>query len=161
MSDKQHVNTITLWETLTWIPAYVGFWLATSSLVTTREFYLFAVYLGETNLLDPCTTRRTSGPVWRVQGDSIAPCRVERRASTNDWLILPLFSSDILHLDSSGRPLKSFFASPPFVNAATFLVPVAVIASVTTLAVVAQHKYEDVAELYEPLAVTLTKAAAA
>lgn len=87
-----------------------------------------------------------------------SPSPVEHRERAADSALL---YPDILHLDSSGRPLKSLFASPIFVNAATFLVPVAVIASVTTLAVVAQHKYEDVAELYAPLAQTLTQAAAA
>lgn len=36
-SNKEVVKTITLWEMLTWLPAYIGFWLATCSLITTRK----------------------------------------------------------------------------------------------------------------------------
>lgn len=60
-------------------------------------------------------------------------------------------SADILHLDSSGRPARTFLAEAWFVNAIGFAVPAGTSAAVAVLAWRAHHFYSAALSNYSTL----------
>jgi hypothetical protein len=65
-------------------------------------------------------------------------------------------SADILHLDSSGRPARTFLAEAWFVNAIGFAVPAGTSAAVAVLAWRAHHFYSVALSNYSTLDAALT-----
>lgn len=62
-----------------------------------------------------------------------------------------LVCTHVLHRESSGRPLRSFWTSPALLNAATFGIPCAVAASVIVLAVASHQKYGAALDAFETI----------
>ncbi|GAA5975725.1 hypothetical protein JCM11641_005848 [Rhodosporidiobolus odoratus] len=60
-----------------------------------------------------------------------------------------LVVSHILHLDSSGRPARTFFASAVFVNSVAFLIPIGAAVSVALLGATAQKHYHRAMENFQ------------
>lgn len=88
-------------KTLTWLPAWVAFWLATTS---------FAV-------------------------------------------------TNVLHLDSSARPVRAWYASAPVLNFLTVGVPIAVIVTIATLAELGAREYRGMLDAFQMLEQGLANAA--
>lgn len=62
-----------------------------------------------------------------------------------------LACADILHLDSSGRPARTFLAEAWFVNAIGFAVPAGTTAAVAVLSWRAHHFYSAALDTYSTL----------
>ena len=75
------------------------------------------------------------------------------------WATVALTTTHLLHLDSSGRPVKTFFARAAFINTVTFGVPACFVASTVVLGVNAQRQYRVASGAFTPLASAVAQAA--